>query len=174
MKNLWQELTQTALLGTERCQLPPETLAQLQNLGINTTTAAPIVLLESAALIGQMKKAGAILPNFNGNSPEPPPISEENFCNRISIRHLGQILNGPYKKALPEFIFLAAKANKILPPEHVPAILQESLRNKKLWETARPILGERGKWLLSKNPNWSRLLKRFEEPQTEPFLGDDI
>lgn len=174
MKTIWQELNKTALLGTERRPLPPETLDQLQKLGIVTTHAAPTVLLDSAALVGQMRKAGKVLPNFIGNLPEPTLVSEENFCNRISIRHLELILNGPYKKALPEFIFLAAKANQILPPEYLPAFFQESMRNKKLWETILPIIGNHGHWLLRQNPNWNRLVKRMEEPKTEAFSEAEI
>lgn len=174
MKNIWQELTKTALLGTERRQLPLDTIAQLQQLGIDTTAAAPTLLLESAALVSQMRKAGIILPNFIGILPESASISEENYCNPISIRHLGLILNGPYKKALSEFTFLVTKSNKILPPEHLPALFQESFRNKKLWETIYPILGNRGYWLLQQHPVWKRLLKRLDEPKVGAFTEADI
>ncbi len=174
MKNLWETLAQTALLGTERRALPPEALTTLQNWGVDTTTAAPTVLLESAAVLAQMRKAGTLLPNFIGKLPEASLVSEENFCNRSSIRFLGLILNGPYRKALPEFVFLAAKANKILPPEHLPGIFQESMRNRKLWETIFPIIGNHGNWLLEQNPAWNRLIKRLQEEKTGAFLEEEI
>lgn len=174
MKNIWQELVKTALLGTERSQLPPEVRNQLQSLGIDMTNAAPTILLESVAFLVPLRKAGKVLPNFVGNLPEPAAITEENFCNRPSIRFLGLILNGPYRKVLPEFMFLAAKANKILPPEHLPSIFQESMRNRKLWETVVPIIGNHGRWLLHQNPAWNRLIKRLQEEKTTPFLEEEV
>jgi len=174
MKQFWQALVKTALLGTERSQLSKETLQELIHLGVDTNAAVPLVLLESAAMGSQMRKAGFMLPNFIGNLPEAADVAEENFCSRASIRHLELIFNGQYRKALPEFIFLAAKANKILPPEYLPAVFQESMRNKKLWETAVPIIGNYGNWLLKQNPGWSRLIKLLQEEKTAPFSEEEI
>lgn len=171
---IWQELVKTALIGTERSTLSADLQSHLQSQGIDITADAPQVLLQSAAMYAQLRKAGFVLQNLIGNLPQPALVSEENSCSRISIRHFGQILEGTYKKILPEFIFIAAQANKILPPEYLPLFFQNCQRNKKLWHTALPVIGNRGRWLLQQNPAWKRLFDQMQDAKIEPLTEAEI
>lgn len=171
---IWQELIKTALIGTERSGLSEELIVALKQQGIDTHAEMPKILLQSAGLYALLRKAGFVLQNFVGDLPKAIESTEENFCNQISIRHLKAILEGPYKKVLPEFIFVAMQAKKILPPEFLALIFQDSLRNRKLWHTAIPIIGARGQWLLHQNKAWKRLVERMLETNHEPFTKNDI
>lgn len=156
---MWQNLVKTALLGTARSQLPAETLAQLEQQGIDISSNSTQIVLESAAVLGQMRKAGWVLEYYEGNLPEPRITEAEHFCGQRAAKHLKEILEGPYRKLLPEFIFLAAKAQRIILPEYLPALFGACARNKPLWKTAEPIIGSHGRWLLQQNPVW----KKFEK-----------
>ncbi len=156
---MWQNLVKTALLGIARSQLPSETLAQLEQQGIDTSSNGTQIVLESAAMLGQMRKAGWTLQPYQGSLPEAAAIAEEHFCSRIAAKHLKEILDGPYRKLLPEFVFLTAKAQRIIPPEYLPALFGACARNKPLWKTVEPIISNHGRWLLQQNPVW----KKFEK-----------
>ncbi|GEM_PF-2295400 len=171
---IWSALVKTALIGTDRSPLSAEVLSQLQQQGIDTNADAAHILLESAALYSQLRKAGFVLQNFNGNLSEAALVSAENFCGRISIQHLSNILEGLYKKVLPEFIFLSAQANKILPSEFLPDFFQLCLRNRTLWNTALPIIGNHGRWLLPQNPAWKRLATWAQESSKDVLSEEAI
>lgn len=171
---IWYALVKTALIGTDRSTLAAEILSQLQQQGIDTNADAAHILLESAALYSQLRKAGFVLQNFNGQLPEAALVSAEIFCNQISIQHLNSILEGPYKKVLPEFIFVAVQAKKILPPEFLPDFFQLCLRNRTLWNTALPIIGNHGRWLLQQNSAWKRLATWAQESSKDVLSEEAI
>lgn len=167
----WQELVKTALLGLENGQLSEPALDRLKSKGIEVKAESTVVLLEGATLFWQMQKAGFLLQDFKSELPEPANIHKKNFCSAEASFHLELMLNGFYKKALPEFFFLLRQQNKILLPELLPALFKSSLRNKALWNMAWPHIGERGKWLLQQNPEWQSLLKReIENPEIFEYL----
>lgn len=170
---MWQELLKTALLGTERSQLPAEILTQLQEYGIDSNSNPTQIVLECSAMLGQMRKAGMVLQTYADALPDKAIVSEENFCNRLSIHHLGLILEGSYRKCLPEFTYLANKMNKILPPEYLPTIFKSSLRDLQLWQTVIPIIGNHGRWLLQQKA-WQRLRQRLQETNVAPFSEKEI
>lgn len=171
---MWKELVKIALLGTERSQLSTETMAQLQKYGIDTKNAMTSIILESAAITGQMRKAGFILQNYKDKIPEAISINEQIFFSINSARHLKEILDGAFRKLLPEFLFLASKTRKIIPPEYLPRLFETCARNKQLWKTIEPIIGVHGHWLLQQNPTWRRFEKWSADTSILPLLEADI
>lgn len=165
---IWQELVKTALLGLENGQLSPAVIKKLQEKGVKTEAEPAQVLLSGAALFWQMQKAGFLLPDFQGILPEPAEAADEDYCSAAAGFHLELMLNGFYKKALPEFFYLLQQNELALLPELLPALFKSCLRNKALWNLARPHIGARGAWLLHQNPDWQILLKR-EPENPEPF-----
>ncbi len=167
----WGALVTTALLGLENGQLPSVVLEQLEARGVRIKSDPSVVLLEGAAVFWQMQKSGFLLPNFIGNLPEKASLSEEKFCTPAAGFYLEGMLNGLYKKALPEFFYFLRQKNEILLPELLPLVFRSALRNKTLWNIVHPHIGERGKWLLRQNPDWNALVKRkVENPDAFEYL----
>ncbi|MDX1941991.1 MAG: DUF5691 domain-containing protein [Saprospiraceae bacterium] len=168
---IWQELIKMALIGSENGQLPLLVLEKLRKKGIKMDGELAAFVLEGAAAFWQIQKAGFLLQDFKSELPEPAQEGEEDYCTTAAAFHLELLLNGFYKKALPEFFFLLQQQHKILLPELLPALFKSSLRNKTLWKLARPHIGARGKWLLQQNPDWQSLLKReVENPAIFEYL----
>ncbi len=158
----WQTLVKTALLGTEHSALPDETLQDLQAQGIDVSKESPLVLLEGAALYGQLRKAGFRLEKYSGELPQAARAAAEKHCSLASAHHLYLILSGQYEAVLPEFIFHLIKNERCLPAEHLPMLLRRT-DAKNWWETMQPVLGSGGRWLLAQHPEWGKWLTDFSQ-----------
>ncbi len=154
---IWPELVRLALLGGERGTMTPELRQKLESYGIQTDSPFPEVLLESAALFNQIRKAAFQLEAFEGKLPEPIKETEEQTCSPRSTAHLFAILDGRFAPALEEFLTHLKENEKKIPNETLPVLLNASLEDNELWTLLRPVLGKRGEWLLEQWPPWSTL-----------------
>lgn len=109
---IWSELVRMALLGGERSNLQPELKQKFEAYGIHTDAPFPDMMLESAALFNQIRKAAFPLETYQGILPPPIPETEGTACSSLSTAHLRAILNGRYGPALSEFIFHLSQNQK--------------------------------------------------------------
>jgi len=155
---IWAELARIALIGTDQTAIPDKIVDLLAARGMDTSTSADQLLLDSAAVFNQMRKAGIIIPKYEGDVPTPTPISDTTkICSYRVIRILRKILNGTHPHALNEFLLHMVRQDKQLPPEFLPEIFEASLRDKAMWEVLAPRLDERARWLIQLNPEWEGL-----------------
>jgi len=164
----WDELVKLALLGTDRSTLSPAMKAELQGYGIDTEKEITEVVLESAALYAPLQKAGFQPKQWGGEAISPSPEEEIASCSILSANHLGLILDGRYPFALTEFVERMADYNKCLPFELLPELLDKCVKEEELWHILKPIIGQRGNWLIQLNPAWQKLaipvLRKSELP----------
>ena len=153
---IWNDLLKAALLGTERSTLPEASLQQLRSKGLANTDSPEKQLLEGLAFQAMLEKVGFPILSLE-DIPTAPIVEEEQFCSAAAMQHLEQILNGPYDKALREFIWYLRKADLYLAPESLPDFFYKCLSDKTLWQQIKPLIGSRGNWLLHLNPDWERL-----------------
>jgi hypothetical protein len=66
-----------------------------------------------------------------------------------------RLLKGEHEKLLPEWLSLAAQRNFVALPQTLPLLLSTGTAKDDLREVILAILGERGRWLASQNPDWS-------------------
>ena len=161
---LWDKILQSAILGSERTHFEPVVEDALRRYGIDPEDPLPQVILSGAATLHQLRKLQLELRPLE--QPLPEPASEEEDAQLLplsSLTQLQRILNGPYRRALPEFVYLMTSRHWVLPPEFLPQLLDDSLNDPDLWQSIRPILGERAVWLISQRPEWRPLL-----PQCDP------
>jgi hypothetical protein len=152
------DLTQTALLGTERqpVSIPPASnslLGRLQSqLDLNQRERS---LLSLAALSGLHEQIGS--PALHENAPFPEPCRPEKH-SRAGER-AGAILlrtvDGEFTELLPEWLKLAASLGVIAPAEALPALLNVGACRPEQREEILPVLGERGHWLACQHPEWA-------------------
>lgn len=154
---IWSELVRLALLGGERGNLSPELRKNLESYGIRTDDSFPAVLLESTALLNQVRKAAFKLESFKGEIPQSLEETEVNACSPLSTAHLYAILDGRYAPALSEFLLHLKENKKSIPEETLPDLLNASLKDSSLWEQLEPVLGKKGEWLLNQWPDWQPL-----------------
>ena len=162
---IWKELIKTALIGTDRTKLATQSKATLAGFNIDINQKESQLVLEAAAYYAMLHKAGYPLEAWTKPLVVPSPNSNEEICSLQSSRHLSLIL-GNYATALPEFVYHLVKAGKIIPPERLPILLDNSLKSKMLWDLVKEAIGERGRWLIQQNPAWKNLILH---PDIEQF-----
>ncbi len=154
----WNDLVKNALLGVENSSFKVTTLDSLAMLEVNTTAEAPRLLAEGVALLTQMRKAGFLLQDFDGEIPSLV-ASNTNTAPSLKISNiLNLILSGPQRAVLAEFLFLLKRYGKTLPTAEVPSLMALP-EVSKIWPQIAPLLGEAGRWLLSQHPEWSLRLQ---------------
>ncbi len=158
---LWEDLVKNALLGIENSSFTEPTLEGLAQLGVDTTREAPLLLADGAALLAQMRRAGFLLKDFEGEMPMPGAASNVNATSLKTAHHLSLMLTGPQMSVLPEFLFLLKKSGKKLPTSEIPALMRLPDLSQ-FWPQIEPLLGEAGRWLLGQHPTWSAHL---QDPQ---------
>jgi len=155
---MWKDLVRIALMGTNRSSLPPELVQQLQSYGLSENSTPAQAMLEAAAKVGMMRKAGFKPSTWQGKLPEGSNQEIGRACSSNSSRYLQAILSGQYGDALEEFLEHAMDNRKILPPETLPDILDKCRTNPSLLYTLLPVIGERGYWLANLNEDWNYLI----------------
>jgi Family of unknown function (DUF5691) len=159
--NAWETLVASALVGTNR----QEPSIDLTHPALTDYEAA----LPNQSPIQQILSAAGLITAYQavGNSPIPanspllPPAAEADLpcCLPLTARHLSAILNeSRYEPILPELLQLLAQAGQTVPPDYLPLLLDRGKRNKSLRSLITPILGTRGQWLVSQNPDWKYAL----------------
>lgn len=155
---IWDELCKLALLGTERGQLPPELLRNLEKIGVAMGNAPEQLLLESAALYHQFRRAGHPIsaPADLQSAAAVPQEGRPAMPARLA-RQMQHIMQGRFEGALPECLALAAEHGCQLPAEQLPALFDLAVKSESWWARIRPLLGPRSFWLLRQNPDWASL-----------------
>lgn len=150
------ELTQIALLGTERqsISIPPATtsLGRIETqIDANQRERA---LLSLAALDGLYERIGSLALRDNAPLPQPCPVEQATRISERAGSLLQNLLDGGFAQLLPEWLVLATEAQLIAPPETLPPLLNFGASKSELREAILPVLGERGRWLAAQNPEW--------------------
>ncbi len=159
---IWDQLVKIALLGTERSTLDSKLETALQEAGIDTQQEHTKVLLEALAYYSTIEKAGWQAPKWKGTALPKSKEKEEKACSFKSAQHL-QTLFKKYPKVLPEFVYHLKATQKSLPHEALPALFNRCLKEENLWQQLQSVIGDRGKWLLPLNPDWTPLFLEVEE-----------
>lgn len=161
---LWESVSKTALLGTDRTPLRTAIQVQLEAFGLDCSQEAALQVLEASALLAPMRKAGLAMEIYD-ETIELIPIEINSNCSAKSSQHLSTILRFAYDDVLIEFLYHLKKNKKYLPAEFLPELLDKSLRSPELWEKLQGALGSRAKYLIAANEAWANL--RLNENVTD-------
>ena len=162
---MWDDLYKTALLGTNRMTPSVSTLEKLREMGIETDDATEVVLL-GVGILGLAQKAGFPLSDFEYALSIPCPVETKNYMSLKAAQYLKDVLD----KKMPVFAYLhpvflnlvaecAVQNNKIAPIHLLPKLLDMAVQPAVL-----QLLGERGIWLASQNPQWKNVFLKQDKP----------
>ncbi len=169
-RDLWAELRRLALTGTDRAHLAEEAMGALSQRGAGGQGNETEALLEGLARLSRRLRAGYVPPAFSGILPAAPAEATGTLCSPLSSDHLRLILEGPFEAALPEFVGLLHTNQRRLPPERLPELLDQCREQPELWPSLRSAIGQRGRWLMTQNPDW-RSLEPPADPAAWPALS---
>lgn len=164
----WNSLVAVALLGTER---RPATLPNMEGaLGsllaqLGDSTGGERTLLGAAALLTAYKGAGRQRAGV-GTSPMPAPSEPEErpYCTPRAEAHLALMLGGQHADILPEWLCALVKCGRLVPPEHITALLDLGISQTHLRDDITRATGKRGQWLARQNPQWAYLAVEEADP----------
>jgi hypothetical protein len=159
LKNTWQNIQKTALLGTERLSISPDIVAQLDKLGLPHNDHEGKILLDLLASFQLIQKAGYVFEDSKMTQQTTNLGIEDDrqICSETAARHFKLVLSGVYPDLLPEFMALLIQHKKSLPPELLPALLDRGVESADFFKKMKPLLGKRGLWLSQQNPYWQNL-----------------
>ncbi len=155
MCNLWQNILQTAIAGSER---QPVSEAARNALGIPAATDAAQTALHALAAAKLLQQAARPLAAGPVALPEPCPPDSRPLPPPAAIPLLAVVLTEDgFPEALPEFFELLERRGCRLPPEGMPQLLDWAARKRRLPEGIRRSLGAPGQWLAMQHPDWQAL-----------------
>lgn len=154
---LWQEIVRLSLLGTERATFSPAVAQFLEKWELDNEDEANAILLNLIATLGTAKRLKLPVKDVSTSDSRPDFKEDLPDSSKAALSALKLILEGPYEKALPEFINLLEKNRQLLPKVYLPEIFNWSLQNRKYWPSLKPYIGKFGHWLLEQNPDWAGL-----------------
>ena len=153
----WPSVLQTLLIGVDRRKLPEETAAGLGLAATDDPVRTALEALSSAALL---QKAGLAPASAGGLERFEQQAADESalaVLQDAAVRDLQRMLSGSYSEGLPEFLSLLQDRGYRLPPELLPDLLDQCLKEPALAAQLAPMLGKRGIWLAQQNERWRHL-----------------
>ncbi len=153
----WHDIVTAAVLGTERRPFMPP--APGDGLGDLLARLDPAdqegALLGAAAAAALYRRAIELPPVERRPPPEPCDQDDQPRCNPQAARHLASMLGGQHREVLPEWLEVAAAADRRVPEVLLPALLELGREDADLREAIGRVLGKRGRWLAAQNPAWA-------------------
>ncbi|MBP9089989.1 hypothetical protein KBI23_03110 [bacterium] len=186
-KSPFYELTETAILGTDRKPLNRilaggdlgKTIADLsEREGQGENQSPERVLIDQLTTLSIARKAGIHANVFENPIAVCPPESQQKVSER-SLALLVQILALETKgselrpsKMVADWLSYCAEANQRVPEEFVPRLLSLGRNISDLHQLIAKCCGEHFAWLISLNQEW-RTAYKIQEPD-QPDDSDQI
>lgn len=155
----WNNIIQTAQLGTEKRQLKPADLAPELQESVSITQSNPSIdreeqFLQSAALAFNFRQSGVLPATHAAAILTPAPQEDSAYCSPIAHQALKDILLYESTGLLSLWLKLCAEKQQIARPEVLPVLLNAAMHHKALRPAIDACLGHRGKWLARFNEDW--------------------
>ena len=166
----WPSVLQTILVGTDRRNLPAETVEQLRLAPADDPVAQALEALARAALL----KKGGLRPAERPMEQQDAGVGQEpggQVLPTAALGYLQRMLQGTYREGLPELLGLIEAKGYRLPPELLPDLLDQCMQQPEVAVRMMPLMGERGRWLARQNARWYPLSADMETADwfTAPF-----
>lgn len=155
----WQQIIDTALMGTEKKNLapaawPPDLQAAAATIAAAHPTDREEQFLQTAALVSNYRQAGAIPLYKEGITLPMAPAEEKPYCNELAAQALKDVLLEDNTPLLHYWLQHCAAHGQIVLPETLPALLTAGVAHKTLHTLVALCTGKRGEWLAQFNEAW--------------------
>ncbi|HSD85185.1 MAG TPA: DUF5691 domain-containing protein, partial [Anaerolineae bacterium] len=120
-------------------------------------------VLSAAVVANLYQRCGAQPPIDSSSLTDVCPPDELPCCSTRAGRQLSQMLSGEYAVVLPEWLRVVAVAQRRVPEETLPDLLDYGQTRRELHEAISAVLGQRGRWLARLNPEWEYVLGGVDE-----------
>ena len=169
--NLWTALQQSALVGADRLAVPailttadagtPASVQAVQMALQQPAASSAAQVLRASAVAAVLERAGwvpgsQIQLKAPLTAPAMPAPESRRAPDDAKLESLIEaiITEGPQDMLAPSFAFLD-QAGQRLPHGLLVSALNQGRQSTELREWLLPVLGERGRWLATQNPQWA-------------------
>lgn len=157
--DLWQDILNTALLGTDKRSPATEGLpADLQEAAAlitqNKASDKEEQFLQLAALVFNYRQCGVAPLQKESVGIEAAPAEERPYCSAHSMQVLKDILDTESIPLLGLWLEQCARKEQLIQPDLLPVVLTLGMQYKKLQPLLGDCCGKRGAWLRGFNPDW--------------------
>ncbi len=149
------ELAASALVGVERKPppKPPRFVAEsIKGFDEHNKTKYLYDLAFTTSITAKIGRK----PPLDPNPPEPPCEPDAiPPCGRDAARRLLDMIAGNQDIYIKEWLQILKRSGKRVLEGAVAPLLARGVKNKQLQPDIREAIGERGRWLAARNPDWS-------------------
>lgn len=166
--DLWQDILNTALLGTDKRPAATEGLpADLQEAATlitqNKASDKEEQFLQLAALVFNYRQCGVAPVKKETVGIEPAGAEEKPYCSSHSMQVLKDILDTESIPLLGLWLEQCARKEQLIQPDLLPVVLTLGMQYKKLQPLLGECCGKRGAWLRGFNPDWKFSIATTDE-----------
>ncbi len=157
----WNDIVNTALIGTEKkplpvAALPPSLQEAAAAIGADPATDREEQFLQLAAVSFNFRQSG-IRPQHQPALILPEAAAEAfPYCSPRAAQILKDILGEDNRPLLAFWLEHCVAAQQLAPPELAPTLLNLAVSDRKgIQQGVTAVCGRRGEWLSRFNPAWS-------------------
>ncbi|MFY7963385.1 MAG: DUF5691 domain-containing protein [Chitinophagaceae bacterium] len=155
----WNQIVQTAVIGTEKKQIDPNTLASdfavpATTIIENTTIDREERFLQVATLAFSYRQSGFEPLHKPNISTDVCPEETKYYCSDMALQTLKDILFEDSNSLLKIWLKKCNQHQQIIHPSVLPDLLNKAVQQKNLREDIVNCCGNRGKWLMQFNKDW--------------------
>ncbi|MCF6401895.1 DUF5691 domain-containing protein [Chitinophaga filiformis] len=156
---MWNNIINTALLGTGKKQLTPADLpadlvAVAEKIMRDKRLDVETQFLHIAAVMLNYRQSGVNPVNNSGIPLQPAPAEERSYCSTQAVYALQDALDMDLLPLVTYWLEACHDKGQIVVPEYVPVLLDTAVSQKRIRHLAMTVCGKRGQWLSSMNPDW--------------------
>jgi hypothetical protein len=153
---MWEEIVNKALLGSEKASLtsadlPGDIAAEFH---VEESHEKEDAFLRIAALAYQFRQSGALPIKANDATLKEAAPESRPYCSEKANAILKTLMEEELLALLGFCLGLCISKQQLAYPEVIPSLLNVAERRKEFRHVILDVVGERGKWLCSLNPDW--------------------
>ena len=164
---MWEELKKTALLGTDRHQLPEKEMAYLRKMGLDMEQESALVILDAVSMWSKMKKVGLELQKWDSLQEEVVESSTHPPTLKLTDAIAALFKYNGFEVLLPQTIELLNQKDISFPSEMYPELIQYFERHLSDFVNLQDLLDQRFYWLVKQNPAWIAFQQELHTEQIE-------
>jgi|GEM_PF-426228 len=162
----WNDIINTALLGTEKKSLALQAGSSVPQAGSNVLHQAKAQISAQAGLDKEEQFLQLAALSFNVRQSGTKPLHQPTlkaaqaaaeslpYCSQRAAQVLRDILEEESQPLLTLWLERCIAAQRIVPPEWVPTLLNRAIQHKDIRQSVATVCGRRGEWLSRFNPSW--------------------
>lgn len=161
---VWDDLLNTALVGTERRPFDLAAVSELAGTAALDVARVEARVLTAAALVATCRRAGRLPDRMTGAVPPAAQADDRPLCSDTAQQILSLLLSGMVEGAggndelVGEWLHACAAQGQRVPAPMLVPLLSLGTARSPLRAAVAAVAGPRGAWLAARNPDWSWLL----------------